>query len=155
MPRALDATPGSAISRLFADGTALMHLRGWVAVGAAVQEPGHESSATVYGRVTGVTRPIGAGVERQARQPGTELPHGRHHRNVGRRNSRTVWRKVVVSVLVVVALAVVWVWPAFSEPPHRAADCRERHWGYDALGRRWACGDHWLIRIGDYGVLWV
>ena len=66
-----------------------------------------------------------------------------------------LWRKIVVSALVVVALAVVWVWPAFSEPPHRTAGCRERHWGYDALGRRWVCGDHWLIRIGDYGVLWV
>ena len=28
-------------------------------------------------------------------------------------------------------------------------------WGYDALGRRWTCGDHWLVRIGDYGVLGV
>jgi len=85
----------------------------------------------------------------------TELPHGRHYRTLCRRYCRGVWRKVVVSVLVVLALAVVWVWPAFSEPPHRTADCRERHWGYDALGRRWDCGDHWLIRIGDYGVLGV
>ena len=88
----------------------------------------------------------------------TELPHGRHHRDVGRHYSRTVWRKVVVSVFVVVALAVVWVWPAFSEPPHRTADCDERSgysWGYDVLGRRRACGDHWLIRVGDYGVLGV
>jgi hypothetical protein len=79
-----------------------------------------------------------------------------------------VWRKVVVSSLVVVALAVVWVWPAFSEPPHRTADCEERlvlpdgtvvdsgySWGYDTLERRWTCGDHWLIRVADYGVLGV
>lgn len=78
---------------------------------------------------------------------------GRYCRNVRRRT-----RKVVVaSVLVVVALAVAWVLPAFSEPPHRTADCEAPHysWGYDALGRRWSCGDHWLIRIGDYGVLGV
>ena len=55
-------------------------------------------------------------------------------RNSGRRYCCTVWRKVVVSVLVVVTLAVVWVWPAFSEPPHRTADCDapDYSWGYDA-----------------------
>ena len=77
---------------------------------------------------------------------------GRYCRNVRRRT-----RKVVVaSVLVVVALAA-WVVPAFSEPPHRTADCDapDYSWGYDALGRRWTCGDHWLIRIGVYGVLGV
>jgi hypothetical protein len=84
----------------------------------------------------------------------------RHHRNVDCRYSRTVWRRVVILVIVVVALAVVWVWPAFSEPPHRTADCEESgepgfSWGYDALERHWTCGDHWLIRIGDYGVLGV
>ena len=82
----------------------------------------------------------------KSRSRGPILPYG---------YSRNVWRKVVVSAFVVVALAVVWVWPAFSEPPHRTAGCRERRWGYDALGRRWACGDHWLIRIGDYGVFGV
>ena len=78
---------------------------------------------------------------------------GRYCRNVRRRT-----RKVVVaSVLVVVALAVAWVLPAFSEPPHRTADCEapDYSWGYDALGRRWSCGDHWLIRIGDYADLGV
>ena len=97
------------------------------------------------------------------------MPRGRHHRDVGRRYCRNMRRKVVTySVLVVVALAVVWVWPAFSEPSHRAAACDESlifpdgkvvdsgySWGYDLLERRWTCGDHWLIRIGEYGVLGV
>jgi hypothetical protein len=105
----------------------------------------------------------------ESMQASTELLHGRHHRNVGRRYCRNVWRKVVAySVLVVVALALVWVWPALSDPPRRPAYCVERlrtpdgavvdsgdSWGYDVLSRRWTCGDHWLIRIGDYGVLGV
>ena len=64
-----------------------------------------------------------------------------------------MWRKVVASILVLMALAVVWVWPAFSEPPHRTADCAEDglSWGYNVVGRDWGCGD-WSILIGDYGV---
>lgn len=48
-----------------------------------------------------------------------------------------MWRKVVTSVLVSIALAAGWVWPAFSEPPQRPADCAEDglSWGYDVAGR--------------------
>jgi hypothetical protein len=63
-------------------------------------------------------------------------------------------RMVVTVVLVELALfAVVWVWPAFSEPPHRPADCEDAGpWGYDVLGRSWTCNDNWLVRVGNYGV---
>jgi hypothetical protein len=69
-----------------------------------------------------VAPPVGVPAQVHSRTAGpaegTELPHGRHYRILGRRYCRNVWRKVVVSVLVLVALAVVWVWPGFSEPPH-------------------------------------
>jgi hypothetical protein len=62
-------------------------------------------------------------------------------------------RRVVNVVLIVVALAVVWAWPGFSEPSHHAKDCEDGStWGYDVLGRGWTCSDNWLLLIGNHGV---
>jgi hypothetical protein len=62
-------------------------------------------------------------------------------------------RKILAVVLIVTALAVVWVWPGFSAPPHRAKDCEDGStWGYDVPGRAWTCSDNWLLRIGNHGM---
>ena len=84
---------------------------------------------------------------------GSGSPSFRDHRSVRSHYCRTVWQKILVAVLAVTTMAVVWAWPGFSEPSHRARDCQDGStWGYDVLARGWTCSDNWVLRVGNNGV---
>jgi hypothetical protein len=64
-------------------------------------------------------------------------------------------RKALIALASVLVLGVVWMWPAFSEPAaHQPCGIGAEDggiWGYDVVGRTWACAD-WNVRFGQYGV---
>ena len=59
---------------------------------------------------------------------------------------------VVIVLLMVMAFGALWIAPAFREPSHGSRACDPGEWGFDMPEREWECEDHWIVRLGDYGI---